>query len=92
MAYICRHCQVEIVKVNFSLGESWMHQREGASGHNGQYQFCRLTKAEPELPKVICMDLSIHDGHEWTFNHPANGLIDKLCWCEGRTVDERKRG
>jgi hypothetical protein len=47
MASICRHCFQRIVKVNFALGESWMHQPSGASFNDGMYEYCHLRVAEP---------------------------------------------
>lgn len=44
----CKHCGMRIVKVNFALGETWVHQVEGASGWDGQYQYCKTQAAEPE--------------------------------------------
>lgn len=83
MENTCKHCRERIVKVNFALGESWMHQREGASFNDGAYRFCRLTQAEPERQLKLCFNLDIHPPHEWTFTHPSQGQGGRLCWCEG---------
>lgn len=45
--YHCKHCAKRIVKVNFALGEKWVHQPAGASFQNGMYTSCQLTVAEP---------------------------------------------
>lgn len=44
---ICKTCHKRIVKVNFALGEKWMHQDAGAAFEDGQYMFCHLSVAEP---------------------------------------------
>lgn len=43
----CAHCGDRVVLVNFSMGERWMHQPAGASFQDGQYEFCKVTVAEP---------------------------------------------
>lgn len=90
MESTCKNCQERIVKVNFALGESWMHQREGASGTDGQYMHCRLSVAEPIRQPKRCLNFTIHPAHEWVFTHPAQRIFDQLCWCEGATFDIRK--
>lgn len=60
MTILCIHCQIRIVQVNFALGQSWMHQPEGASGQDGQYRFCKLSEAEPSSQQQ--MRYVIHPG------------------------------
>lgn len=47
----CKNCGQRIIKINYALGEQWMHQPVGASGIDGVHQYCQLTVAEPEEEK-----------------------------------------
>lgn len=42
----CKHCKVEVVKVNFALGSKIMHNPTGR--RFDQYEFCKRTAAEVE--------------------------------------------
>jgi len=44
---VCKNCGVRITKVNFALGESWMHHPAGSAFKDGEYRFCKVTEAEP---------------------------------------------
>lgn len=46
---VCRHCGKRIVLVNWALGPGWTHQPAGSAFQDGQYVYCRVTRAaEPE--------------------------------------------
>lgn len=47
----CRHCGERIVNVYYALGPTWMHQPSGAAFSDGQYAYCRVTVAEPEVAR-----------------------------------------
>lgn len=44
----CKTCRQRIIKVNYAMGEIWMHQPEGADGLDGVYRYCHVTAAYPE--------------------------------------------
>jgi len=43
----CKHCGKRIVKVNYALGPTWVHQENGAAFSDGIHDYCRTTTAEP---------------------------------------------
>lgn len=47
----CRHCEARIIRVNYAMGEKWVHQQAGASYLDGTYEFCRVTTAGPGNPR-----------------------------------------
>ncbi len=51
---ICKHCHQHIKKFNFSMGEEWYHQPEGAAFQDNISRWCERTYAEPEavLPET----------------------------------------
>lgn len=48
----CKHCKVIIRKVNFALGEKWMHVNPSSSFptqmNGGMWEYCQTLVAEPE--------------------------------------------
>lgn len=48
----CKHCKDEIRKVNFALGEEWMHVEPNASfpteRKGTMWRHCKRSVAEPE--------------------------------------------
>jgi hypothetical protein len=44
----CRHCRVEVQRIDYVLGPSWMHTPGGNRSAGVAYESCRLTVAEPE--------------------------------------------
>lgn len=43
----CVHCGGRIIKVNYALGPSWVHQPPGSAFMDNTYISCRLTVATP---------------------------------------------